>query len=120
VTVRLLLDEHFSEVIAERLRQLGHDVVAVVADPSLRAQPDAEVYRWAAVEGRRVVTENVKDYRPLLLGAYENHDPVAPLLLVASGRFLRGGRRASAVVSALEKWLTRTSAGSRPYEDWLI
>jgi len=91
----LLLDEHFSDVIAERLRQLGHDVLAVVADPSLRVQPDAEVYRWAAAERRRVVTENVKDYRPLLLAAYENREPIAPLLLVASGRFPRRGRRAA-------------------------
>ena len=119
MTVRLLLDEHFAETIAKRLRDDGHDVVAVVADPTLRAQPDAEVYRRAAVDSRRVVTENVKDFRPLLLRAYDNNDPVAPLLLVAPGRFPRGRRRAAAVVSALGRWLAQEDAGSRPDEDWL-
>lgn len=119
MTVRLLLDEHFAEVIAKRLRDDGHDVLAVVADPSLRAQPDAEVYRRAAAESRRVVTENVKDFRPLLLSAYDNNDPVAPLLLVAPGRFPRGGRRAAAVVAALRRWLVQEDAGSRPDEEWL-
>lgn len=120
MTVRLLLDEHFADVIAKRLRDGGHDVVAVVADPALRAQPDAEIYRRAAMEGRRIVTENVKDFRPLLPSAYDNNDPVAPLLLVAPGRFPRGGRRAAAVVSALGMWLAQEDAGSRPDEDWLI
>jgi hypothetical protein len=30
--VRLLLDEHFSGEVAARLRDLGHDVVALTAD----------------------------------------------------------------------------------------
>jgi hypothetical protein len=119
VRPRLLLGEHFAEVIAERLRTRGHDVVAVVADPALRAQADVEVFRRAAAEGRWVVTENVKDFRPLLLSAYDTGEPVVALLLVPSGRFPRGGRRAATVVSALEEWLTDAGAGTRSDEDWL-
>ncbi len=99
----------------------GHDVLAVVADVDLRAQPDAEIFRRAAAEGRRIVTENVKDFRPLLLRAHANGDPVAPLLLVSPLRFPRGtGRRNAAIRRALQGWLTQRDAGQRPDEDWLI
>lgn len=63
---RLLLDEMFAPQIAEALRRRGHDVVALVADPELRALPDPEVYEWAGGQRRRVVTENVKDFRVLV------------------------------------------------------
>lgn len=117
MTVKLLLDEHFSDVVAARLREEGHDVTAVVADPTLRAQPDSEIFRRAASESRRIVTENVKDFRPLLLAAYESNEPFAQLLLVPPGRFPRGGQRGSAVAAALRTWLANASA--RPDEDWL-
>jgi Trk K+ transport system NAD-binding subunit len=35
--VKLLLDEQISGNVADRLRGRGHDVVAITADPSLRA-----------------------------------------------------------------------------------
>ena len=120
MTRKLLLDEHFAEAIAARLRDRGHDVVAVVSDADLRAQPDDEVFHRAAIAGRRIVTENVKDFRPLLLRAYESGKPIAALLLVPPGRFRGGGRRTTAVVSALDAWLKRADAQARPDEDWLV
>jgi hypothetical protein len=121
VTVRLLLDEHYSEAIASQLRHDGYDVVAVVADPDLRAQPDDEIFRRASTSGRRVVTENIKDFRPLLQQAYASGDPVAPLLLVPPGRFPRGtGGRAEAISAALLRWLAAADVEDRPDEDWLV
>jgi predicted nuclease of predicted toxin-antitoxin system len=121
VSVRLLLDEHYSADIASRLRDAGYDVIAVVADPDLRAQPDEEIFRRAAAAGRRVVTENVKDFRPLLQRAYASGDPIAELLLVRPGRFPRGSvRRSKAIHSALLTWLTSFDAVNRPDEDWLV
>lgn len=118
---KLLLDEHYSEVIAAELRAAGHDVVAVVADPQVRAQPDSDVFRYAAESGRRIVTENVKDFRPLLQHAYAAGDPTARLLLVPPNRFPRGSaRRTAAVVRALSAWLTTAEAEDRPDEDWLV
>ncbi len=120
MTERLLLDEHYSEAIAARLRFAGHDVVAVVADPELRAQSDQEVFRRAAASGRRIVTENVKDFRPLLQRAYADGDPIARLLLVPPGRFPRGaGRRTTAIVAALGAWFGPAHDTDRPDEDWL-
>lgn len=120
VTVRLLLDEHYPASVADQLRAAGHDVVAVVADVEMRAQPDAEIFRRAAAAGRRIVTENVKDFRPLLLRAHANGDPVAPLLLVSPLRFPRGtGRRDAAIRRALRAWLAQPDVDRRPDEDWL-
>lgn len=121
VTSRLLLDEHYSEPIAVALRALGHDVVAVVAHADLRGASDPEVFRWAAEAGRRVVTENIKDFRPLLLDSMQSGSLVAPLLCVSPRRFPRGrGDRTAAITASLDAWLTRPDAGARPLEDWLV
>lgn len=121
MSTRLLLDEHYAASIAEQLRDQGHDVLAVVDDPELRAQADAELFRWAAAQGRRIVTENIKDFRPLLLNAYTIGEQVAPLLLVPPRRFPRGGGdRAQAITKALSTWLGQASLRTLPDEDWLV
>lgn len=121
MTARLLLDEHFPESVAEDLRARGHDVRAVVADSHLRALPDGEIFRRAATAGQRIVTENVKDFRPLLIAAHAKGDPAARLLLVASRRFPSGaGRRAVRIRAALLAWLSLPDVDHRPDEDWLI
>jgi len=121
MTVGLLLDEHYSEMIAAALREQGDDVVAVVSDPDLRGASDAEVFRFAAGQGRRIVTENIKDFRPLLLKAAASGTDAAPLLLVPPRRFPRGrGDRTAAIVVALHAWLTRPDVAERPVEDWLV
>ena len=120
MTVRLLLDEHYSAGIARRLRANGHGVVAVAEDTELRAQPDAELFRYAASEGRRIVTENIKDFRRLLTHAYSTGEAVAQLLLVSPKRFPRGSSdRTQDIVGALAGWLSRPDAVERPDEDWL-
>lgn len=116
MTEALLLDEHYSEDIAQTLRDKGHDVLAVVALPELRGGSDETVYRFATENNRRVVTENIKDFRPLLL-AKPADDTGASLLLVPPRRFPRGsGKRQAAIVAALDKWLAQLD---RPPEDWL-
>jgi hypothetical protein len=121
VSVRLLLDEHYSDEVAAQLRAAEHDVLAVVADPELRAQPDDEIFRRAAASGRRIVTENIRDFRPLLQRAHASGDPIAALLPVPPGRFPRGrGRRTAAISNALLAWLAAVDAADRPDEDWLV
>lgn len=120
MTIRLLLDEHYSEEIAAALRERGHDVVAAVSNPDLRGASDPAVFRWAAQAGRRIVTEIIKDFRPLLLHGATSNTPMAGLLLVPPRRFPRGrGDRAAMIVSALDSWLNRRVAARRPVEDWL-
>lgn len=120
MTARLLLDEHYSEGIAAALRGRGHDVIAVVSHPDLRGASDPEVFRWATDAGRRIVTENIKDFRPLLLQGVTSGTPTAQLLLASPRRFPRGrGDRAATIVAALSTWLTDPDVAQRPVEDWL-
>jgi hypothetical protein len=120
VSGRLLLDEHYAAEIADKLCVDGHDVVAVVGDAGLRALPDPELFRWAAEQGRRIVTENIKDFRPLLIRAYTTGDAIAPLLLVSPRRFPRGsGDRTAAITAALTVWVHLAEQDNRPDEDWL-
>jgi hypothetical protein len=60
--LKLLLDEMYPSVVAERLRARGHDVVAVTERPELRSLADVDVFRVSQDERRAVVTENVADF----------------------------------------------------------
>jgi hypothetical protein len=121
VSRRLLLDEHYSESIAAALRERGHDVVAVVADAEISGASDSQVYRFAAEAGRRIVTENIKDFRPLLMAAMSADAKIAPLLLVHPRRFPRGrGDRTAVIVNALDTWLQREQVDVPLWEDWLV
>lgn len=67
------------------------------------------------------MTENIKDFRPLLTRAYTTGEPIAPVLLVSPRRFPRGtGKRTRLSAEALHGWLGLPGAGARPDEDWLI
>lgn len=63
--LKLLLDEMFSPVIAAELRSRGHDVVAIKEHPEWHATPDPDVVALARRELRAIVTNNVRDFRPL-------------------------------------------------------
>jgi hypothetical protein len=63
--VKLLLDEMLSPVIARELRERGHDVESVAGNPAREAMSDTEVLALARAEHRAIVTNNLRDYRPL-------------------------------------------------------
>jgi uncharacterized protein DUF5615 len=63
--VRFLLDEMHAPAVAERLRSLGVDAIAVKERPDLVGTSDADLLAFAAAEGRALVTENVKDFAVL-------------------------------------------------------
>jgi len=65
--LRLLLDEHYNRAIAEDLRRRGIDAMAIQEErPDLEGQDDDVVLRTATAERRVVVTNNVRDYAPLV------------------------------------------------------
>lgn len=65
--MRLLLDQHYDPVIAQELRRRGIDAVAVQGDrPDLEGQDDEILLRAAAAERRVMVTNNVRDFAPLV------------------------------------------------------
>jgi len=63
--LKLLLDEMFSPAIAAELRSRGHDVVAIKERREWQAKPDPDVVSLARAEQRAIVTNNVRDFRPL-------------------------------------------------------
>lgn len=63
--MKLLLDEMLSPAIARALRERGHDVEAVKEHPDWEALSDPELVSLAASERRAIVTNNLRDFRPL-------------------------------------------------------
>lgn len=65
--MRLLLDAHVSgRAIGRRLREAGHDVLAIGDEKRFDALPDPEVLALATLEERVLVTFNVKDFPAIL------------------------------------------------------
>lgn len=119
VSLALLLDEMHAPVVAATLRDHGHDVIAVAEQDELRALTDEELFRWAGEHERRIVTENVKDFAPLLRRTEELRHRVAPLLFTSSHTFPRSRRNPGPVIDALNAWLRAAQASEPPIEDWL-
>ncbi len=62
--MKLLLDEHYGGLIAERLRGAGHDVLTV-ADLGLRGLADEPLLERARQDRRALLTNNVRHFAPL-------------------------------------------------------
>ena len=63
--MKALLDEQLSRQIAVLLRQVGLDVEAVADRPDLAGRSDMVIFEVACREDRAVITNNIKDFRPL-------------------------------------------------------
>ena len=107
MTCPLLLDEMFSDTIAQQLNAKGHDVLAVVADPALIALPDDQILSLATAAQRALVTANIKDFMPLD-AAYRaaGHDH-AGLILIATKTFPQDRSYTAAITNALIVLLDR-------------
>jgi hypothetical protein len=117
---RLLLDEMFSPAIAAALRDLGHDVIAVAESADLRAMTDEEVFAWVTAQHRWLLTENVKDFRPILLRALQADTSATGLLCTSSRAFPRSRKNPGPLIQALDAWL-RDGLPEHPLsEDWLL
>lgn len=103
--MRLLLDEHYSPEIARRLRDHGHDVVAVAERPGLSGRSDRLHFAAMADERRVIVTEDLGDYRFLLARALRVGEPTFGLICVSPRRFPRSLGGVSRMVAALDALL---------------
>ena len=105
----LLLDEMFSDEIAQQLRAKGYDVISVVADPALAGLPDDQILAYAANEGRALVTANIKDFVPLdgrYRAAGQAH---SGLILVSTKSFPQNRGFRSAITTSLATLLSDTA-----------
>lgn len=73
----------------------------------------------AGEHDRRIVTEKVKDFSPLLRRAEELRQQVTPLLFTSSRTFPRTRRNPGPFIDALDGWLRAAQANTPPIEDWL-
>jgi predicted nuclease of predicted toxin-antitoxin system len=91
--LRLLLDEMYTPAIAAELCARGHDV-ASLHDPGyahLAGASDTEVFAAAMRKERTLVTENIRDYRPLeIVVLTEGTSHHAGLVYTSNRQFPRG------------------------------
>jgi hypothetical protein len=105
--VKLLLDEMLSPVIARELRKRGHDVESVAGNPGREAMSDPEVLGLARAEHRAVVTNNLRDYRPL------HNEAIVPGgdghfgMIFIPGTYRRTRADIGRIIGALEAILTQ-------------
>jgi hypothetical protein len=81
--LRLLLDANLSpRGIAARLREHGHDVLALAEDAAFEGLADPHVLELAASEQRVLVTRNSRDFAPLAREWAEAQRSHAGLMLI--------------------------------------
>lgn len=118
--MKLLLDEMWSPEIATQLQQRGHDVIAVVALPHLRSQPDVFIFAAAQSENRAIVTDNVTDFRDLAINELNHSGSHAGFIVTSNRRFPRHDPRVTGkLVRALDELLS-SGTDITSLEFWLL
>ena len=100
--IKLLLDEHIWEGLADALAQRGYDVIHI-ANTDQRGLDDEPLLTFAAAHGRVVLTYNVRHFVPLVVRWYQTHQEHAGVILstqLSPGELLK----------RMEKLLTTLSA----------
>jgi predicted nuclease of predicted toxin-antitoxin system len=116
--VKALLDEQLSPRIAERLRHSGHDVQAVVDRRDLAGQRDRAILDIAVAGERAVITNNVKDFRPLAAERLARGETHAGLILLPSTRIRTRGA-AEMLADAIDRILREHPDGLPATERWI-
>jgi predicted nuclease of predicted toxin-antitoxin system len=116
--VRALLDEHLSAQVAVMLRQAGDDVLAVAERGDLVGRGDRDIFQIATREGRAVVTNNVKDFRPLAAQWLAEGKSHAGLILLPSAR-TRNRSATPALAKAIGQILRANPDGISGSERWI-
>lgn len=118
--IKLLLDEMYTPVIAAALAKAGWDVIAVVAESSLRSTSDAGLLDHAATVGRVVVTENIRDFMPLVQDRVAEGETHPGLILTNPKRFNRTSLAYPGdVIAALRAFLENPPVQGRSWVWWL-
>ena len=116
--MKALIDEQLSPQIAVLLRQAGYDVVAVAERDDLVGRRDRIVLEVAATEERAVITNNVKDFRPLAAEQLAQGRTHAGLILLPSKR-TRTRAAIATLAEAIEKVLHDNPDGLAGAERWI-
>jgi predicted nuclease of predicted toxin-antitoxin system len=102
--LRLLLDANLSpRGVAARLREPGHDVLALAEDAAFEGLPDPHVLELAASEGRILITRNSRDFAPIARAWAEAQRSHAGLILI----WTLDHSQFAGIVAGIEQQLTR-------------
>lgn len=111
--MKLLLDELYADEIAEQLRAAGHDV-QTVSERALKGIDDESLLVVCDRESRALMTNNVRDFVPLVRArAAAGHDH-AGLLLTSDVSLPRHKGTIGRYVTLLAALMTAASA------DWAL
>ena len=100
------------------LRQAGHDVLAVADRDDLPGRSDRIVFEIASSEGRALVTNNIKDFRPLAAEWLAKGRMHPGLILLPSAR-TRTRAAVPALAAAVEAILRAHPDGIAGGERWV-
>lgn len=110
--MKLLLDEHYSPSLAEKLRERGHDAVAVQEEVDLRGMLDPDLFAEAQRRNCALLTENVADYIVLDAEYRSRHLAHWGLVFTSNRTFPRGkASTVGALVRALDELLRKADSG---------
>lgn len=116
--MKLLLDEQLSPQLAVALREAGIDAVAVKERTELIGLPDPALFDAARNDGRVVVTNNIKDFRPLAAQCLAAGGTHPGLILLPSTRS-RTRQATAALATAIADVVATNPAGLDSAEAWI-
>jgi hypothetical protein len=119
--VKLLLDEMLSPAIARELSARGYDVEAVAGHQDREALSDPEVLALARSERRAIVTNNIRDFRPLHVESVVPGGAGHYGMIFMPGNYRRTKSDIGRIVATLEAKLTQYPGDQdlADAEEWL-
>lgn len=107
--MRLLLDEQLSPTTAEQLRARSHDVVSA-AEVGLAGAADERVLSSAARDRRAVVTNNIKDFRPMHADYLKAKTTHYGIVFIPTGKYGLRRDQLGSLINVLDGLLVQLSA----------
>jgi Domain of unknown function (DUF5615) len=105
--VKLLLDAMLTPDIARELRARGHDVEAVSGHPDWEGLSDSQIVVVPRTEHRAIVTNNLRDFRPLHIEAITPGGRGHFGMIFVPGNYRRTKADTGRIIAALEAKLTQ-------------
>lgn len=118
--MKLLLDEHYANEIAVQLRATGHETVTV-SERRLNGTDDEPLLALASSEGRALLTNNARDFLPIVARWATSGRGHCGLLLTSDSSMPRGKDSIGLYVATLSE-LMQANPGARALENqvrWL-